>query len=56
MIPRTREEIADHLGMKSVSYAIKTYVQPLIDAGKIDIVASDVPGDLRRRYRTIADA
>lgn len=56
MTPKTREEIAEHLGMKSVYYAIRTYVQPLIDAGKIGVVASDVPGDQKQRYRTIPDA
>lgn len=55
MVPRTRKEIADHLGMKSVYYAFRTYVQPLIDVGKIGKVVSDDPSDREPRYRTIAD-
>ncbi|MBP3273033.1 MAG: putative DNA binding domain-containing protein, partial [Ruminococcus sp.] len=35
--PRSRKEIADFLGLSSVTYAIKTYVQPLIDSGKIGL-------------------
>jgi ATP-dependent DNA helicase RecG len=37
--PRTRKEIADFLGLSSVTYAMKTYIQPLIDSG--DIVLSN---------------
>ena len=34
-VPRSRQEIAAFLGIKSVAYAISTYVKPLIIAGKI---------------------
>lgn len=33
--PRTRREIADYLGVKTVFYAMGHYVQPLLQAGKL---------------------
>lgn len=53
MTARTKEEIAAHLGMKSVYYAIQTYVQPLVDAGKIGLVLPDRPRVRGQRYYTI---
>lgn len=35
--PRTRQELAKFLGLSSVTYAIKTYIQPLIDSGVIGL-------------------
>ena len=35
--PRTRKEICDYLGLNSVTYAIQTYVNPLVEAGVIKL-------------------
>ena len=49
-IPRTRKDIARHLGLSSVTYAIKTYVQPLIDAGAIKLTIPDMPSSINQKY------
>jgi len=51
-IPRTRQEIANFLGLASVSYAIKTYVQPLIDAGLIKMSNPNSPQSRNQLYET----
>ena len=48
--PRTRKEIADYLGISSVSYAIQTYVMPLTKAGKIHMSIPDRPRSPRQLY------
>lgn len=50
--PRTRQEIADYLGIKTVFYAISKYVQPLIDAGKIGMTLPDKPRSSKQKYFT----
>lgn len=48
--PRSRKEIADHLGLASVTYAIKTYVQPLIDSGKIGLTEKKASSQKQRYF------
>jgi len=50
MTPRTRKELADYLGLSSVTYAIKQYIQPLIDQGIILLSIPDAPSSSRQRY------
>ena len=42
--PRTRQEIADHLGIGTIQYAMQAYIQPLIQKG---IVKMTIPGQPR---------
>ena len=35
--PRSRKKIAEFLGLSSISYAIKRYVEPLVDNGRIGL-------------------
>jgi ATP-dependent DNA helicase RecG len=49
-MPRTRKEIAEYLGLSSVTYAIKTYVQPLIDTGIINLTLPDAPSSPKQKY------
>lgn len=42
--PRTRQEIADHLGLGTIQYAMQAYIQPLIQRG---IVKMTIPGQPR---------
>ena len=49
-IPRTRNELANHLGLNSVTYAIKKYVQPLIDKGLIQLSIPDAPSSPNQKY------
>ena len=53
LIPRTRKEIADFLGIKSQAYAITTYVTPLVKANKIKLSIPDKPRSPDQRYTTV---
>lgn len=48
--PRTRQEIAKYLGLSSVTYAMKKYVQPLIDSGTIKMSVPDAPSSPNQKY------
>ena len=48
--PRTRQEIADFLGIKTVFYAISHYVKPLVAAGKFKMTLPDRPGSPKQKY------
>ncbi|MBR4345638.1 MAG: putative DNA binding domain-containing protein [Oscillospiraceae bacterium] len=52
--PRTRKEIAGFLKLSSVTYAIKTHLQPLIDEGKIALAIPDRPSSPNQRYYTVS--
>ena len=47
--PCTRKELADFLGLSSVTYVIKIYIQPLIDSGKICMTESK-PSSRNQKY------
>ena len=49
-IPRTRQEIAEFLGIKTPSYAIRQYVMPLLEAGKLKMTIPDRPGSPKQMY------
>lgn len=51
-VPRSREEIANFLGIKSVAYAIKTYIAPLVDAKKLILSNPKHPKSPSQQYRT----
>lgn len=38
--PRTRKEIAEYLGIGTIFYAMKNYVQPLVNIGKLELTIS----------------
>ena len=48
--PRSREEIADFLGISSVTYAITRYVTPLVKEGKLLLSIPESPKSPRQRY------
>lgn len=48
--PRSRQEICEFLRIKTPAYAIKQYVQPLIESGKIKLLFPDVPRSHKQRY------
>lgn len=48
--PRTRKEIADYLGLGSISYVIKDYVMPLVDKGIIKLSIPDKPRSPKQLY------
>ena len=51
--PRTRREIADYLGVKTVFYAMRHYVQPLLQAGKLAMTLPETPKSSKQKYYTL---
>lgn len=51
--PRSRQEISEFLGVTSTTYAIKRYVQPLIDEGRIKLSNPNAPGSRSQKYTTV---
>ena len=51
--PRTRKEIADYLGLESISYVIKDYVMPLVEKGIIKLSIPDKPRSPKQLYFTV---
>lgn len=52
MTPRTRREIASFLDIKSVPYAVKAHVVPLVEQGLIALSIPEAPRSPRQRYTT----
>ena len=50
--PRTRKEICDYLGLSSVTYAIQTYIMPLVESGKIKMSNPEKPKSSKQLYYT----
>lgn len=50
MTPRTRQEIAQFLEVKTVFYATQRYVQPLLDEGKLAMTIPERPKSRNQRF------
>lgn len=48
--PRSKKEIADFLGINSVTYAIKTYILPLVEQEVVEMTIPEAPGSRIQRY------
>ncbi len=48
--PRTRTEIADFLGVRTVSYAMRVYVAPLLQEGRLKLLYPDAPRSRKQKY------
>ncbi|MBP5416658.1 MAG: putative DNA binding domain-containing protein [Clostridiales bacterium] len=55
LTPRTRIEIAEFLGVTTPTYAIKRYIKPLIESGKVGITIPEKPNSSNQKYYTIAN-
>jgi len=51
--PRTRQEIADFLGVKTVFYAMQHYVKPLLDSAELCMTIPDKPKSSKQMYYTV---
>lgn len=49
-VPRSRQEIADFLGVKTTFYAMQQYVSPLILDGRLKMTIPDKPKSKNQRY------
>ena len=50
--PRSRDEIANFLGIKTKGYAIQRYVKPLLDEGKLAMTIPAKPKNRNQKYVT----
>ena len=48
--PRTRNEIAEYLGVDTASYVVARYLRPLIDMGKLRLTLPDTPKSKNQKY------
>lgn len=54
-VSRTRQEIAAFLGIKSVPYAVTTYVTPLVEKGLLTLSLPEKPRSPKQRYSARSD-
>ena len=48
--PRTRQEIADYLGVKTVFYVMHHYVKPLLESGQLAMTIPEKPKSRNQKY------
>ncbi len=48
--PRTRQELANYLGIRSIGYAIATYITPLVEDGSLKLTKPNTPKSPRQQY------
>lgn len=53
-VPRSRSEIAQHLGLRSQSYAMRRYITPLVELGQLQLSSPDKPRSSLQRYTAVA--
>lgn len=49
-IPRTRKEIGDYLGIETIAFAVRKYIQPLVNAGKLKLTIPEKPRSKNQKY------
>ena len=50
--PRSRSEIAEFLGVKTVFYVMQRYVQPLLEEGKLEMTLPDRPKSSYQKFKS----
>lgn len=51
--PRSRQEIAAYLGVKTVFYAMQHYVRPLLETGQLALTIPERPKSRNQKYHTV---
>ena len=51
--PRSKKELAEFLEIKSVTYGIKRYVEPLVENGLLALSEPKNPGSRSQKYYTV---
>lgn len=54
-VPRSRQEIADHFGVKTVFYVMKHYVEPLLQSGQLAMTIPEKPKSRNQRYVAVQE-
>lgn len=52
--PRSREELTVFMNIDTFSYLLKRYLQPLLDAGLLELTIPDKPRSRSQRYHTVS--
>lgn len=52
-IPRSRQEIADYLGIKTVFYVMSHYVTPLLQSGQLAMTMPEKPKSRNQKYFSV---
>lgn len=50
--PRTRKEIAEYLGISTITYAMRAYIKPLIEDGRVKLTIPNQPRSQSQKYYT----
>jgi ATP-dependent DNA helicase RecG len=50
--PRSREELAEYLGIDSTYYMVTRYIKPLIEKGNMQMTLPDTPKSKNQQYFT----
>lgn len=48
--PRTRQEIANYIGITTIHWMMINYINPLIKSGHLGLTKPDVPKSKNQRY------
>ena len=48
--PRSRNEIAEHVGIETPSYVVQRYLRPLLDMGLLEMTMPDKPKSKNQKY------
>lgn len=49
-VPRSKDEIAEFLGLKTVTYAMQTYIYPLVKKGLVRLTIPEKPRSHDQKY------
>ena len=49
-LPRSRNEIADHLGIGTIAYVMQTYINPLVEKGLVRLTIPEKPKSPKQRF------
>ncbi|MGN1277427.1 MAG: ATP-binding protein [Floccifex sp.] len=52
-VPKTRQEIANFLGIKTIAFVSREYIQPLIESGKLKMTNPDKPRSKNQKYVSV---
>lgn len=52
-VPRSREEIAAYLGLKTTYHAMRQYIRPLLEEGKLKMMIPDKPKSKYQKFVTV---
>ena len=54
--PRSRNEIAEYLGVKTTFYAMQHYVKPLLECGTLAMTIPEKPKSRNQKYYTVSSS